>query len=215
MTANTSTANNTENTETLNSESPAIDVNVVSDNNTSQSEAPANKVTTELPNATEFAAMLQISEALNSIRKLKGMSDSDAAKQIDKMKLGEALTVAHLVLSPTMRGTLKAQLGDTTSAYLIHTVCTKVQLATYEADDTARLQTLGNEDDGHGLYIQQAPLGGLGCEFGFVKRDTDDGKANTNRAAVGAYIRSSKETRPVNDAAETADLAKAFDRLFA
>jgi hypothetical protein len=180
-----------------------------------KTDAPADSKTAQLPTATEFAAMLQISEALNSIRELKGLSDSDAAKQIDKMKLGEALTVAHLVLSPTMRGTLKAQLGDTTSAHLIHTVCTKVQLATYEADDTARRQSLKDDEDGHGLYVQQAPLGGLGCEIGMVERNTDDGKATTTRAAVGAYIRSSKETRPVNDAAETADLAEAFDRLFA
>lgn len=134
------------------------------------------------------------------VSELKELSESDAIKRINKLTAGEALSLALLVLSPNLRGTLKTKLGESTAKHLIHTVCTKVQLATYEADDTARVQSLKDGDEGWGVYAQQAPLGGFGAEIGFVRQENKDGKFTTQRGAAGFYLRASDQTRPADPA---------------
>ncbi len=167
----------------------------------------------ELPTIGEFTSLLTATEGLQLIAELKGLSETDAAKRIERMTAGEALTLSRLVLSPVLRKQLSTKLGETTSKLLVHTVCTKVQLATYEADDTMRLQSLGADDDGWGVYAQQAPLGGFGAEVGFVRQEDKDGKRTTQRGALGVYLRASDETRLSQRGLDSAEAVKAFDAL--
>jgi len=169
--------------------------------------------TQQLPDFSEFAGLVKTTEALELISELKALSDTEAAKRIDKMSAGEALTLSHLILSPELRSVLKSKLGETTSKHLVHTICTKVQLATYEADDTARVQSLKAGDEGWGVYAQQAPLGGFGAEIGFVRQEAKDGKFTTQRGAAGFYLRAADETRPVTHADKCDDAAKALAAL--
>jgi hypothetical protein len=161
-------------------------------------EANVDTTSQQLPDFSEFAGLVKTTEALELISQLKALSETEAAKRIDKMSAGEALTLSHLILSPELRSVLKSKLGESTSKHLVHTICTKVQLATYEADDTARVQSLKHGDEGWGVYAQQAPLGGFGAEIGFVRQENKDGKFTTQRGAAGFYLRASDETRPAN-----------------
>lgn len=169
--------------------------------------------TQQLPDFSEFAGLVKTTEALELISELKALSDTEAAKRIDKMSAGEALTLSHLILSPELRSVLKSKLGETTCKHLVHTICTKVQLATYEADDTARVQSLKAGDEGWGVYAQQAPLGGFGAEIGFVRQEAKDGKFTTQRGAAGFYLRAADETRPVGHADKCDDASKALAAL--
>lgn len=188
----------------------------MSDTNTTQVTpvtSTDNGSAAQLPDFKEFASLINATEGLQLITELKGLSESDAAKRIDQMSAGDALTLSRLVLSPELRKQLNTKLGESTAKYLVHTVCTKVQLATYEADDTMRVQTLGADDDGWGVYAQQAPLGGFGAEVGFVRQEAKDGKRTTQRGALGVYLRASDESRPDNNQAERAELSQALAAL--
>jgi hypothetical protein len=169
--------------------------------------------TSALPGFDEFAGLIKTTEALQLVTELKGLSETEATKRIDKMSAAEALSLTHLILSADLRKVLKTKLGETTAKHLIHTICTKVQLATYEADDTTRVQSLGAGDEGWGVYAQQAPLGGLGAEIGFVHQEKKDGKFTTQRGAAGFYLRAADETRPEAHTDKCDEASKALAAL--
>jgi len=206
----------------------AMDLSMATENNTVNVKATTVGETTEtmpmdsasngnttsaLPGFEEFAGLIKTTEALQLVTEIKGLSESEATKRIDKMNAAEALSLSHIILSADLRKVLKTKLGETTAKHLIHTICTKVQLATYEADDTARVQSLAAGDEGWGVYAQQAPLGGLGAEIGFVHQEKKDGKFTTQRGAAGFYLRAADETRPEAHTDKCDEASKALAAL--
>lgn len=186
----------------------------MADTNTVNTTATTVDSTVDMPmTQQDILSMLNVTGALSLVSELKQLTETEATKRIDKMSAAEAITLSSLILSKPVREVLKTKLGEATAKHLVHTISTKVQLATYEADDTARIQSLGSDDEGWGVYAQQAPLGGFGVEIGVVRQETKDGSFTTQRGAAGVYLRASDETRPNHNHAATKAGADALAAL--
>ena len=190
MTANTGTANNTENTETIKDETPELKA---------PAEAPATGegLTTPEPEApaagkdnaaTKQPAAHQFSDSLN---KLLSADKSKRSSMIEKLGTIECSQILCAYGVPAVKEAIVKRIGKSESESLLDAVAIKVQIWAYEINNACRVETLDKDATGHGLYAAQAPMGGIGFEVGFVERKDDDDTNETNRSAFGVYFRGS------------------------
>jgi hypothetical protein len=196
MTATKPVANNTE---TIEDQTPVVDVDVVSSDTTPEPEAPAEgeDPTTPKPEAPAkgegSAATKQPAVALfcDSLNKLLSADKSKRSSMVEKLNTVECSQILHAYSVPAVKDTIVKRIGESESACLLDAIATKVQIWAYETNNTCRAESLDKDATGHGLYAAQAPMGGIGFEVGIVERKDEDGLTETNRTAFGMYFRGS------------------------
>ncbi len=124
---------------------------------------------------------------LDLAKELVGLSDSAAINLIDAYLPAQWLQGVRLLNNQGRLDALKAKLPESVFNHFVKTVCKQTQILAYELNQSQRHQF--NVTDNTGVYVQAAPMGGLGLEIGAHHKDAKDGKHVSHRVAIGAYIR--------------------------
>lgn len=205
----------------INNDSPAqasadlITAEVVNDeaNTAADQSAAAPAKDTAFEAASRIASSMQFAQSIIFLHELKSASDKERTTRLEKLNNTESMALSMLFMQLPVQEELRKQFGETFANLLINRVLTAVQNMLHEQNTCFRAETLRKDEDGIGLFVQQAPLNAFGAEIGVVERKSDDGKTTVTRQAAGAYLRTSEIRRPTQVTPQTDAQLKALREL--
>lgn len=161
---------------------------VDTDNTASVDAQPApNQAEVEAKPTATSANLLMSSDPTAFIKDIASMSEADAIKKIDEIRIKDSLRIISLLDHVAGRDALQAKLPEAVYKHLVRTVCRKLTALGSELNDADRWQK--DILDNTGLYVQWSPMGSIGVEIGAHHHTSKDDKNVVTRAGAGVYLR--------------------------